>query len=153
MGRVSDTDTPLVNVSETTTEAHTDTLRAVNTFGQRLRTAREAHGYSQEQVGDAVGVTKATISKWELGKGEPSLAGLAALRSLLNTSLDELVCGVATAAGLVANINRVMDADPEATRGYDIGRAKDSREVSVLVRFRALTARKRDAILELLKPG
>lgn len=152
MGRVSLKDTSLVNVCETTTGTHPDTLRAVNTFGQRLRTAREAHGYSQEQVGDAVGVTKATISKWELGKGEPSLFALTALRTLLHTSLDELVCGVATPATLVGNIHRVMDTDPEATRAYDIGRAKDSSELGVLIRFRAMSPRRRSALLEIMKP-
>lgn len=141
-----------VNYMETTTEADTDTLRAVKTFGQRLRSAREARGYSQEQLGAEVGVTKATVSKWELDKGVPSLAGLRGLRATLGFSLDYAICGDASPATLAANVYRVMDQGP-STDEYEVNRARDSVELGLLIRFRALKPRARAGLLELLKPG
>lgn len=43
-------------------------------FAKRLKEFREARGYTQTDVADALGVQKSTISKWELGQREASLA-------------------------------------------------------------------------------
>ena len=37
------------------------------TFSQQLCRLRREHGLSQEKLGEAVGVSRQTISKWELG--------------------------------------------------------------------------------------
>lgn len=140
-----------VNVFETTRVSERDTLRAVSTFGQRLRAARDARGYSQEQLGAEVGVTKATVSKWELDRGEPSLAALRGLRATLGLDLNSAICGEATATTLPSNVMGVRDS--AALDPYDVATARDSIEVGVLMRLRVLKPRKRAAILELLKPG
>lgn len=126
----------------------------MDTFGQRLRAARGALGYSQEQIGDAVGVTKATVSKWELDQAQPSLDGLRRLRELLRISLDSLICGESRERIAVRNIHTVMEgsAEPYINRD-DVARAADSSELAILLRFRTMKPRTRAALLELLKPG
>lgn len=37
-------------------------------FGDQLKQARDAKGWSQERVGFELDVTKATVSKWEIGR-------------------------------------------------------------------------------------
>ena len=36
-------------------------------MGQRIKALREEHGLTLEQVGNAVGVGKSTVRKWETG--------------------------------------------------------------------------------------
>jgi len=41
---------------------------ARQTIGDRIREAREANGWSQQQLGDFVGVSRAAVSQWESGE-------------------------------------------------------------------------------------
>lgn len=42
-------------------------------FPQKLMELRRSHGLSQEQLGEKIGVTRQTISKWELGQTTPEM--------------------------------------------------------------------------------
>ena len=42
-------------------------------FGKNINKLRKKAGYSQEELGDKIGVTRQTISKWELEQTSPSL--------------------------------------------------------------------------------
>ena len=48
-------------------------------FSERLIKLRKQKGLSQEQLGAAVGVTRQTVSKWELGDTTPELGKLVQL--------------------------------------------------------------------------
>lgn len=52
-------------------------------FGQQLRTARRAHGLTQGDLADRLGVTQPVISRWERGRSRPSPVQLVALQELL----------------------------------------------------------------------
>jgi len=67
-------------------------------FADRLREARAAAGLTQEQLGFALGVTKSSVSAWEISRETPSFQLLALLRATLQRSLDELVCAAAPSA-------------------------------------------------------
>lgn len=110
-------------------------------FGDRLREARIAAGMTQEQLGFALGVTKASVSAWENERETPSFRVLPELRNALKRSLDELVCGM-PATSNESGGNTSMELMP-----------KNAGEKALLVRFRGLPARKREAFLEILKPN
>lgn len=55
-----------------------------------LRKARLARQLSQEQVGKAVGVTKASVSAWEQGRKLPEPATAIRLGRLLNLPLETI---------------------------------------------------------------
>jgi transcriptional regulator with XRE-family HTH domain len=113
-------------------------------FGDRLREARVAAGMTQEELGFELGITKSSVSAWENGRETPSFRLLPELRRQLRRSLDELVCGVQPA-----------DASPEcAARPSDdtSPTARDEKERALLMRFRVLSAQRRAALLELIKP-
>lgn len=59
-------------------------------FSEKLISMRKAKGWSQEQLGEQVGVTRQTVSKWELGDTTPEMDKLVALADLFGVSLDEL---------------------------------------------------------------
>ena len=62
-------------------------------FSQKLMELRRARGWSQEQLGEKLGVTRQTISKWELGQTTPELEKLAAMSDLFGITTDELING------------------------------------------------------------
>lgn len=60
-------------------------------FQEKLMYLRKERGWSQEELGDKVSVTRQTVSKWELGQTTPELAKLIELSELFQISIDELV--------------------------------------------------------------
>ena len=61
------------------------------TFQERLITLRKQQGLSQEQLGYALGVTRQTVSKWELGVTTPEVDKLIQLSDFFHIFIDELV--------------------------------------------------------------
>ena len=49
------------------------------TLGQRIQELRKQHGMSQEALGDALGVSRQAVSKWEGDNGIPELDTLIAM--------------------------------------------------------------------------
>ena len=56
----------------------------------KLLTLRRRAGMSQQEVADAIGVTRQTISNWELGQGAPALDKGSELARLYGVTLDDL---------------------------------------------------------------
>ncbi|WP_045737174.1 helix-turn-helix transcriptional regulator [Xanthomonas sp. MUS 060] len=112
----------------------------MKSFGDRLREARKAAGLTQEQLGFSLGVTKSSISAWENDRETPSFRLLPMLRVVLKRSLDDLICGHAPSV-------RLQEASPDYTL-----QARDPHEQALLTRYRNMPARRREAVLELLKP-
>ena len=63
------------------------------TFAEKLTELRKQRGWSQEELGERLGVTRQTVSKWELGSTTPEMEKLAAMSGLFGITLDELVRG------------------------------------------------------------
>ena len=61
------------------------------TFAQRLFELRQEHGYSQEELAEALGVSRQAISNWERGATSPDTNNLVALARLYKVSVDELL--------------------------------------------------------------
>lgn len=60
-------------------------------FHERLMQLRKERGWSQEQLADQLGVTRQTVSKWELGSTTPEMQKLMDMSALFGISIDELV--------------------------------------------------------------
>lgn len=59
-------------------------------LGQRLRALREVRGYTQEQVAEACGVQRATVTQWESGRRRPRLEHLEIMADLYDVTVDDL---------------------------------------------------------------
>ena len=62
-------------------------------FGQILKSLRTQKGMSQEELADAVYVTRQTISNWETSKSYPDIKSLILLSNFFSVSVDYLVKG------------------------------------------------------------
>ena len=61
------------------------------TLGNHLYNARKKSGLSQEEVAGKLGVSRQTISKWELDETLPDIRQAKRLAVLYHLSLDELI--------------------------------------------------------------
>ena len=59
-------------------------------FNEQLINLRRQKGLSQEQLGDIIGVSRQTVSKWELGDTTPEMEKLMQLSDLFGISMDIL---------------------------------------------------------------
>lgn len=60
-------------------------------FQEQLILYRKQLGLSQEQLGNLIGVSRQTVSKWELGETTPEMEKLIQLSRIFKTSIDKLV--------------------------------------------------------------
>ena len=60
-------------------------------LSENLVSFRKAHKLTQSDVADHIGVTKASVSKWETGQTIPDVALLPLIASFYNVTLDELM--------------------------------------------------------------
>lgn len=70
------------------------------TLAERIRTTREAEGFSQESLGKLVGVSRQAIGQWERGETETlTTARVEALARVLQVSPAWLAFGAGSARG------------------------------------------------------
>ena len=62
----------------------------MNNIGQNIRMARKQLSMSQEQLAEAIGANRVTISKYENGDYLPSVPALERLADALHTTPEEL---------------------------------------------------------------
>lgn len=62
-------------------------------IGKFIAHLRRQNGWTQEQLGEKLGVTNKTISRWEMGKYMPDIDKLPELSALFGISINELLAG------------------------------------------------------------
>ena len=62
-------------------------------FNEKLQELRRQKGLTQEELANALYVSRTAVSKWELGKGLPSLESLKAISKLFSVTIDQLLSG------------------------------------------------------------
>ena len=61
------------------------------TLGERIQYYRRKNGMSQEQLAEALGVSRHAVSKWELDAAQPDLDKALPLARTFGVSADELL--------------------------------------------------------------
>lgn len=89
-------------------------------FAEKLSTLRKSRGWSQEELGEKLGVTRQTISKWELGSTTPEMEKLSGLCELFGVSANELI-GTAEP--------QPSPQIPERRKGFSHGEFKSAKTV------------------------
>lgn len=59
-------------------------------IAEKIKTARKRAGMSQQELADAIHVSRSAVAKWESDKGLPDIENLKALAKLFGMTLDEL---------------------------------------------------------------
>jgi len=67
-------------------------------IANRLVQLRKAHGYSQESLAAALGISRQAVSKWERAESSPELENVLELARIYGITLDALLKGEAAAA-------------------------------------------------------
>ena len=62
-------------------------------FNKKLQVLRKQKGLTQEELADSLYVSRAAISKWESGRGYPSIDSLKLIANFFDVTIDELLSG------------------------------------------------------------
>ena len=62
-------------------------------FNEKLQELRKKRGLTQEELAEALFVSRTAISKWESGRGYPNIDSLKAMSKYFLVSIDELLSG------------------------------------------------------------
>lgn len=61
-------------------------------FNEKLQALRKSRSLTQEELAEALFVSRTAISKWESGRGYPGIDSLKAISRFFSVSIDELLC-------------------------------------------------------------
>ena len=62
-------------------------------FNEKLQELRKQKGLTQEELAEALYVSRTAISKWESGRGYPNIDSLKAIAKFFGVTIDELLSG------------------------------------------------------------
>ena len=62
-------------------------------FNEKLQELRKNRGMTQEELAEVLYVSRTTISKWESGRGYPSIDSLKDISKFFSVSIDDLLSG------------------------------------------------------------
>ena len=62
-------------------------------FSEKLQELRKSRGLTQEELAEVLYVSRTAISKWESGRGYPSIDSLKEISNYFSVSIDDLLSG------------------------------------------------------------
>ena len=62
-------------------------------FCEKLQELRKSRGLTQEELAEALYVSRTAVSKWESGRGYPSIDSLKEISNYFSVTIDELLSG------------------------------------------------------------
>ncbi len=62
-------------------------------FNEKLQQLRKSRGLTQEELAEALYVSRTAVSKWESGRGYPSIDSLKVISNYFTVTIDELLSG------------------------------------------------------------
>ena len=62
-------------------------------FGEKLQELRKSRGLTQEELAQALFVSRTAVSKWESGRGYPSIDSLKEISKYFSVTIDDLLSG------------------------------------------------------------
>lgn len=60
-------------------------------FNEKLSQLRKAKGLTQEELAEALYVSRTAVSKWESGRGYPSIDSLKEISNYFSVTIDDLL--------------------------------------------------------------
>ena len=61
-------------------------------FNEKLQELRKSKGLTQEELAESLFVSRTAVSKWESGRGYPSIDSLKEISRYFSVTIDELIC-------------------------------------------------------------
>lgn len=88
-------------------------------FGEKLYTLRKKNGLSQQEVAEALQVSRQAVSRWEVGTSVPTMENLVALSKLYDLLLDDLINNK-------SNLEQLIDRKEKESKEQKENEIKDS---------------------------
>jgi transcriptional regulator with XRE-family HTH domain len=82
----------------------------MNIIGKKVQEHREKNGLSQEMLSEKLGVSRQSVSKWELGQALPEVDKIVAMSRLFGVTTDELLLEVDYS--MLTNIKNFFNENP-----------------------------------------
>jgi HTH-type transcriptional regulator, cell division transcriptional repressor len=93
-------------------------------LGERIAQAREAAGLNSSELSRELGVSRAAVAQWEIGKTEPKARNLRKIASVVGVTLEWLGQGLGTAAGAVSSGSIISEGALVDLKAVDQNHAK-----------------------------
>lgn len=90
------------------------------TIGERIAQLRRAAGLSQEQLAEALEVSRQAVSKWETGQALPDIDRIGRLCALFSVSADELL-GLPTLIAAYLALWPIRNAAVDTAAAHGLG--------------------------------
>lgn len=81
-------------------------------IGSNIKTLREKHGISQADLARQLGLSRQSVSKWEMSQTTPSVEMLLALSELFGVSINEIIEG----KSIISSINEVTAVEKNVVK-------------------------------------
>src|SRR5882762_7239812 len=108
----------------------TDTDEATRKLiGERIAKAREAAGLNPSELSREIGVSRAAVAQWEVGKTEPNARNLRKIASVVGVTLEWLGQGRGTAAAAVGSGSIMSEGELVDLKALPADRAKTLRQL------------------------
>ena len=89
-------------------------------FKEKLLELRKQKGWSQEELGNNLDVSRQTISKWESGQSAPEMEKLVKISEIFEISLDELIVGIKNEVNNKVEENKTVDESKKSKKRIKI---------------------------------
>ncbi|MBR5647340.1 helix-turn-helix transcriptional regulator [Candidatus Saccharibacteria bacterium] len=89
-------------------------------FNDKLKTLRKEYNYTQEELAEALDVSRQAITKWESGEGVPDVENLKEISKLFNTTIDELIKEEKQVKSSDRRFRAVRELDIDHGKHFDI---------------------------------
>ncbi len=102
--------------------------------GEFLKELRKENKLTQEQLGEKLGVTNKTVSKWETGNYMPPIEILKLLSELYNVSINEILSG-----RRLSDVEYKENAEENMTVALEKLASREKRWYKIFVTFLVIT--------------
>ncbi len=79
-------------------------------FSEKLQVLRKLKGFTQEELGERLSVSRQAVAKWEAGQAYPDIVNLIGISELLNVTVDYLVKNQDCSVGITRQAYGDLDA-------------------------------------------
>jgi DNA-binding XRE family transcriptional regulator len=93
-------------------------------LGERIAQAREAANLNPSELSRELGISRAAVAQWEIGKTEPTTKNLRKIASVVGVTLEWLGQGQGAAAGAVSSGSMMSEGELVDLKALPADRAK-----------------------------
>ncbi|MCR5468254.1 MAG: helix-turn-helix domain-containing protein [Lachnospiraceae bacterium] len=100
-------------------------------IGEFLKNLRKEKNITQEQLGEALGVSGRTVSRWETSRNLPDISLLAEIAEFYDVSIVEIIDGERKSENMKDETKKVVESMTDYAEAEQENRLKEIRKMSI----------------------